>query len=575
MQQPQHLFSIHHYSEDEKTFDLSEITEFNLALVYAFDAEGIDLNCVNKAIDYFNKFPEASRDESTSLLQDGLVTTTQFMDMLRAYKLAQNILLEIRALDISEISPQQIIDWWDSLHAEIAYGLLTLSPDDFMGTLPGQATQRQIFRFHDGSAEMFNLLNYHYHHKPLEYLGKYQPLIDLIDRNCFQNDQINDPNLIPKNALDKQAFFHVNNLGKALYVLGTLYHKNKLSPEDRDILNQFIKICARPEEMESLRQTCAQEILDLWSTVDAQDLDSVAHFIGEVFYKITDMHCYTNANGRLATCFINIFLRSFNLPSILLRHPAERDDPNSSYSLAITHIDHDRSYLYNHIKSRIEIAQTMPFDDALRMETITYRVKSSMLSFKMFDEFSVNPNEAVSINAITESFSELERQQCLSTEESGLPFIKTMLDVAELLFNTLQNSIMDAIKLKINTGKAHYSNKKRSLAVERFREAENMCLFLEGKETIPQDELSTYFANTYFYLGFAEKALSQSSSGIFSQSKAVQYFKNCLEYAAMGSKTQKLAEQQLDKLESNSRAQDESVPSSIELNQEDSSHTYQ
>ncbi len=89
----------------------------------------------------------------------------------------------------------------------------------------------------------------------------------------------------------------------------------------------------------------ADQMLARFAKCNPENLDQVSEFLAEMFYQLTEIHPYANANGRTALAMVNIFLRYFNLPSILLRHPGEKDDKKSAYSEAIAQLDKTREPL--------------------------------------------------------------------------------------------------------------------------------------------------------------------------------------------------------------------------------------
>ena len=102
----------------------------------------------------------------------------------------------------------------------------------------------------------------------------------------------------------------------------------------------------------------------------ATNRDQVTAFLAEFFYQLADIHPFVNGNGRLATCMLNVFLRYFNLPSIILRYPGEKEDETSLYAQAIAEIDSSRALLQQLIKERISAEQKQPFVDADHEEVV-------------------------------------------------------------------------------------------------------------------------------------------------------------------------------------------------------------
>ena len=72
---------------------------------------------------------------------------------------------------------------------------------------------------------------------------------------------------------------------------------------------------------------------------------------------------------------MNIFLRCFNLPSILLRYPGEKGDGGSDYSIAIAQIDKNRQPLQDLIKKRIISTTSRIFSDKNLEQATCLRVE--------------------------------------------------------------------------------------------------------------------------------------------------------------------------------------------------------
>nr|WP_256478786.1 Fic family protein [Legionella sp. 27cVA30] len=115
------------------------------------------------------------------------------------------------------------------------------------------------------------------------------------------------------------------------------------------------------------------------SELDTNDIGKVTEFLTFVFYELTEIHPFANANGRTATCLINLFLRAFDYPSIVLRHPGERKNQNSQYQQAFAQIDSSLLPLQKLIHTRIVEAQKNVFEDKKLKKLIEIRVGFSDL----------------------------------------------------------------------------------------------------------------------------------------------------------------------------------------------------
>lgn len=151
------------------------------------------------------------------------------------------------------------------------------------------------------------------------------------------------------------------------------YLDNKLSPKERSLVKRVVTICMDPADIPQAMNAYAKTTSASWKACDKQDIKAVSECLAEMFYQLTEIHPFGNANGRTATALMNVFLRSINLPSILLRNPGERDVASSSYSRAFACINETRSLLAQHIYQRILDTQRMPYNDPVLAETIGLR----------------------------------------------------------------------------------------------------------------------------------------------------------------------------------------------------------
>ena len=128
------------------------------------------------------------------------------------------------------------------------------------------------------------------------------------------------------------------------------------------------------EQYESAMDLFCANLIKRLKTIDKDNLDEVVDFIADAFYNLTEIHPYPNCNGRTATCFMNILLRYLEKPSILMRYPRERDNPESIYSKIFESNDVDMDLLKKHLKQRILDTQEKPFVHPLLKMLIDHRI---------------------------------------------------------------------------------------------------------------------------------------------------------------------------------------------------------
>jgi len=369
-------------------FDLSQITEFNPAIIYGFEPES-----------------QQSVEPNPNTVEYVIHAAGQYQDMFQAYLYAQNTILpHLRTHGLAQLSPVQIIQWLDHIHLLIAN---TLAKD--VQTSAGQVVKTQVVRWHHGFDVGLVIKNY---------------LSDTICENVMYNWANNsglDIKLFKKFILlfkkiqkmsveipdYEKPYLQANlplNKGSIIFTkLFTLYHNNKLSDSERNIVEHFLKICSPPPLMPVVQEKFANDILIAWRQCNSQDIDSISKLVTKAFYGITEGHWYFNGNGRAATCFVNIILRSMNKPSILMRKPDERYNPESTYSKAILHINSKLEMLEAHIKQRIiEAENNQVYRNDKSREIIELRVQFSNLvsaikinfpSFKINDFYAKNTDE--------------------------------------------------------------------------------------------------------------------------------------------------------------------------------------
>ena len=334
-------------------YDLSKITEFNPALIYAFEPE-------NSIRNY---------SEQTQMLQYLTHLVGQYEDMFQAYLYAQDTILKsIREKGVGHITPEEILTWWNGIHERIAF---TLAADWGRPELAGRYMDEQVVRWHQG-AHVYDILKCQFlfeqgiafpdfihgvgpgftaelnkanvdlnsAKKFVAMLHKYSKLdLRLTDSAKSELSRINQ-------SLEYQAVVAVVKVISA-------YHLNLLDSEERQALEKLAKVCCQPEEIPGKMKAFATKLAEAWNTCDKNNLEAVAELCRNEFAEGTDIHPVFNCTGRAATCLENVISVSLGRGSFLMRHPGEKTDPTSTYAQAIEHIDTRPELLRMHILSRL------------------------------------------------------------------------------------------------------------------------------------------------------------------------------------------------------------------------------
>ncbi len=352
-------------------FDLAKLTEFNHALVYGFEPES-----------------SVARLEGSESYEDALYpTASQHQDMLEAYLYAQDTLLpQIKTVGLANITADMLLDWVKNIHKFIGKSLMQTA-----NRQSGIYTDRIVLRWHLGMQLNSYFVSYMCEDKakksPTEFAKiledqhgmDYKLALDfiaLLEKIAKDETYEIDASLQP--MLDYQ-----HHAIKGLIVINKLssaYHQNKLSAQEKMVVNKVVKICMFPPAIPAAMNQWAQDIASDIRACDPKDLNKVVSFLTKTFFTLTEIHPFPNGNGRTATCLTNVFLRAFGYPSIVLRQPGERSDKDSLYNKAFNEIDNTLLPLSELIRTRITEAQQEPIvNEALKKMIILRVVFSDVL----------------------------------------------------------------------------------------------------------------------------------------------------------------------------------------------------
>ena len=336
--------------------NLGLMTEFPEALVYNFDAESPT-----------HPMPYNGANHNIHL-------ASQYTDVYNAYLYAQNeILTTIRRVGINQITLTMLADWINRIHRDIA---ATLARDQNLQS--GRYVRRgeEVMRWHATRAieEPLALVLA----MPLNEAGgeamiasASQELAKDFDHEAsdleaffrlarrFQDERA--LLAIKENAQQKDPELDILIGNRVILNLHEAYLKDKLNDDEKKIVSKVVIVCMDSEKVPAAMDAYCQTTIDSWKSCDPKNLDQVCDFVAQAFMGLTTIHPFFNGNGRTATCLVNIMLRSFDLPAIMLRENGERENPNSSYCKAVKGLEKgDYKPMANHIKSRVQ-ATSFPY----------------------------------------------------------------------------------------------------------------------------------------------------------------------------------------------------------------------
>ena len=342
---------------------IRELIAFNPALIYLFEYEG---------------YP----DEPDS----GEVLVGQYTDILLAYLYAQDTILPVvREKGFASVEAKTLLEWINTLQIKSSKTIL-----GWQRFNPGVYRDASEYLWNAGPQffqVLSRLLLQLMSSKSTTWASK-EAVALFATEFSMDAKKIEAFLLLLKNIHEdssimlfpSQTAFISKYSGQAMGAfrlfekLNAAYNQGRLGKEERALIHYFGHFGVPAERIEPEMQALATETLAAYATFDGSDLDQVANYLANVFSRFIKIHPYRNANGRTATCLLNILLRSFDLPSIVLRFPQEANDPSSEYAQAILHLNESQEPLKALIKKRIIAEKASPYKDELLAETIMLRM---------------------------------------------------------------------------------------------------------------------------------------------------------------------------------------------------------
>jgi hypothetical protein len=459
---------------------LKQLVEFNQGLVYGFDPESAPRHSLGSTKWEDTLFPSAG----------------QYEDMLSAYLFAQRVLLpEFKKMNEGQFNAEILVNSIKQLHGFIGKTLMELHE-----VKSGEYTQQQVMRWNPDT-QTDNFIFFIISEKTHSMLEGQNPtdllVVLLKDELNIDKEQTlqfidllkrlkNDPSIKISPSQEHYVADDPSVLAKAK--LCVAYLTNKLTQDEKTLVKKIVSICMDPQDIPQAMADYAKETIIQWQACDKQDKKAVAEFLAEMFYQLTEIHPFGNANGRTATCLMNIFLRSINMPSILMRNPGERDMSYSSYCMAFACINETRKPLAEHIYQRIASAQLFPFSDEKRSETTALRcnVVKQLIQVK-------NKHPQIDINKYQNSLLQVsllpEYKKLTGIEDQSIFVLRVMLQII-----TAEENRLDQFVKKIEMPKANFigTTTLNAEAKEQLKRNLSSLTKAEGWKINPKNNLETW-----------------------------------------------------------------------------------
>ena len=284
----------------------------------------------------------------------------QYYDMLKAYQFAKETVLPfIRQQGLNAISPERLQNWLNEAHAKIA-NTLVLGTD----TKAGEFSPMQVMRWHWGAAAQNEVDNFvGGNDQALKRITQLamsnqvgKDLLDQIVRLLLFIRAIRLPKAIEKQCRNRPEDVRQAAIGqnKLMYA----YAGRMLNREQLNTLSELVVICIPPQEYPAAMKAFTKNLVRKWKSCSVNDNKQLSELLLTAYKGVAGIHPYVNGNGRVATWLMNVILRSLDKPSILMRDKCDKDDPKSSYSIAIKMIDTDPEFFKRHVLARLNKVMT-------------------------------------------------------------------------------------------------------------------------------------------------------------------------------------------------------------------------
>ncbi|MDP3268834.1 MAG: Fic family protein [Legionella sp.] len=488
-------------------YPIEQLIDFNPALIYGFD-------------------PESPPHTMTKPQDESIfsVEIEQHVDLLNAYLYAQNTILPfIKESSLDKITPEQLLEWVCQLHGFIGKSLLNEE-----GLKSGVYTDQEIVRWQQTVISVPDLYNFMDNirrtpHASELFISSYSQKYKLDITICTvfasltkrYHDQFisKHPELASYKGRSPDMVNDIVNSFRDAIINGGL------SKEEQKALQQVVQFGTPVDQLSTAMEGFAKNVLDQWKNLRSiNTIDEQAQILAEIFYQLTSIHPFPNANGRTATCLINIILKTINLPDIILRFPGQRNSFSSAYEKSMSVILETREPFAKHMANCIKLAKKTPYSNP----DLAFIVREKVLlreEYKLLiNQPAFNPQKfAKEVDKIIDDylsegydkvFSKI-RQHMMNTKENLLKVLSSSLSSFALPVNPL-TLFQEGIK--------HYKNKLHAQAIESL--TKSISGFQAKKGAVCAE-----VAKCYSSLGSVYRDNSNYQLAIETMEKAL----NCLE----------------------------------------------
>ena len=348
------------------------LTQFDLSVIYCFEPER----------------SEAELYLGSKKIEDTLIYQfAQTQDLIAAYFYVQEQMLpKLKAYrsGVSCLSAKDLVDHFKELHKISSHQLLLHNPQAL-----GCFNQEPSFRWCHGplmNGEMVAYFSGIHESRSIkefcDYLSHDPFFIPSAAAEDFlrlltsiKDDPSYETHPYFSRVLSESQIPYAEGF-KALMKLNLAFHsREKLGVKERKIVETLVYPCLPPDTVDFAIMQYANWLLEELLSLKEENLEQMSVFLAEAFYRFTSIHPFMNGNGRIATCLMNLCLRSFDLPSIVIRYPGDDENPESDYAQAFAHIDESRKYLSELILKQILAEQEKTKFDTLELELCHLRLQ--------------------------------------------------------------------------------------------------------------------------------------------------------------------------------------------------------
>lgn len=488
-------------------YPIEQLIDFNPALIYGFD-------------------PESPPHTMIKPQDEGIfsVEIEQHVDLLNAYLYAQNTILPfIKENSLDKITPEQLLAWVCQLHAFIGKSLLNAD-----GLKSGVYNDQEIVRWQQTCTSVPDLYNFMDNirrtpHASELFINSYSQKYKLDISTCTVFASITKryhDQFISKHP--ELAFFKGRSADMVNEIVNSFrvaIRNGELSNDEQKAIQQVVQFGTPVDQIPSEMNRFAKNVLDQWKNLrKINALEEQAQILAEIFYQLTSIHPFPNANGRTATCLINIILKTINLPDIILRFPGQRNLFSSAYEKSMSVILDTREPFAKHIANCIKLAKKTPYSNPdlafiVREKVLLREEYKLLLKQSAFNrqKFAKEVDKIID-DYLSEGYEQVFtkiRQYMMNMRENLLPALSSSLSSFALSVNPLT---------LYQEGINHYKNKLHAQAIESL--TKSLSGFQAKKGAVCAEVVKCYSSLASVY---------RDSSNYQLAIKAMEKMLNCLE----------------------------------------------